>query len=72
MTQKRLPGSHSRVNPSDSKMRSGVTFESILIGHFGVRLPESFLSHFWVALLLSVPVESGARALLKHDPENGR
>ena len=53
-----LPKSQSRVTPSDSKwlkndpkMGSGVTFESIL-GHFGVGLPESLLSHFWVTLIL--------------------
>ena len=34
-------------------MGSGVTFESIL-GHFGVGLPESLLSHFSVTLILSV------------------
>ena len=40
------------MTPSDSKMASGVTFESLL-GHFGVGLPESLLSHFWVTLILS-------------------
>ena len=35
------------------KVGSGVTFESIL-GHFGVGLPESLLSRFWVTLVLSV------------------
>ena len=36
---------------NDSKMGSGVTFESIL-GHFGVGMPESLLSR-WVTLTLS-------------------
>ena len=39
-------------------MGSGVTFESCL-GHFGVGLTESLLSHFWVTLILSVSVELG-------------
>ena len=34
-------------------MGSGVTFESSF-GHFGVRLPESLLRHFWVTLILFV------------------
>ena len=38
---------------SDSPMGSGVTFESI-VGHFGVGLPESLLSHFWVFLVCCV------------------
>ena len=41
-----------QVLKSDSKMGSEVTFESLL-GHFGVGLPESLLSHFWVTLILS-------------------
>ena len=35
---------------NDSNMGSGVAFESLL-GHFGVGLPESLLSHFWVTLI---------------------
>ena len=37
---------------NDSDMGSGVTFELIL-GHFGVRLPGSLLSHFCVTLILA-------------------
>ena len=74
MTQKWLPGPLPRVTSSDSKvtqkwlkndskMGSGVTFESIL-GHFGVGLLESLLSHFRVTLVLSAFLwELGARWL---------
>ena len=57
VTQADRPQSDPKVTQkwlkNDSKMGSGVTFESIL-GHFGVGLPESLLSHFWVTLILSV------------------
>ena len=45
ITQKRIK--------NDSKMGSGVTFESLL-GHLGVGLHESLLSHSWVTLILSM------------------
>ena len=37
-------------------------FESVL-GRFGVGLPESFLSHFWVTLILSAIVAHNQRFL---------
>ena len=75
MTQKWLLGSDHQSDrkwlKSDSKMRSGVTFES-KIGHFGVGLPGSLLSHFWVTLghfnSFWVSVDLGARWL--HNPES--
>ena len=70
MTQRWLKSDSQGPTPewlkNDSTMGSGVTFE-LLLGHFGVSLLGSLLSHFWVTLTLSVFLRRvlGARQLHK-------